>query len=96
MGINFTDYLQEAYRCLKLDEHLWIAEPSSRLQDQALFLELLKRLGFDIRSIQIKGKFTFIEALKDDKDINEQGNSCITNKSRLICFTLDHEIAVLG
>ena len=26
MGANFTDYLREAHRCLKLDGHLWIDE----------------------------------------------------------------------
>ena len=65
MGINFIDYLKEAYRCLKFDGHLWIAEPTSRIKDVTQFKKMLENLGFDIRdNITQKGKFTFIEALK--------------------------------
>ena len=71
MGINFIDYLREAKRCLKLDGHLWIAESSARIKDIGLLEDLLERLGFDIRRIDKKGKFTFIEALKSDREIND-------------------------
>lgn len=40
MGTNYVDYLREARRCLKLDGHLWIAEPTSRIKDPALFMFL--------------------------------------------------------
>lgn len=71
MGRNYVDYLVEARRCLKLDGHLWIAEPTSRIHDIELFKELLNRLGFDIRDVSVKSKFTFIKALKSERDINE-------------------------
>lgn len=71
MGTNYIEYLKEARRCLKLDGHLWIAEPTSRITDKALFKELLERLGFDVRRMHEKWKFTFIEALKSDREINQ-------------------------
>jgi len=71
MGTNYVEYLREARRCLKLDGHLWIAEPTSRIKDVALFKELLERLGFDVRCVKEKWKFIFIEALKSERAINE-------------------------
>src|SRR5437867_3579903 len=46
MGSNFTDYVREAYRTLKLDGHLHIYEATSRFSDRAAFADGLKRLGF--------------------------------------------------
>lgn len=70
MGTNWIDYLKEANRCLKLDGHLWIAEPSSRFKNIDLFKKLLDYLGFDVRRIHEKWKFTFIETLKSERNIN--------------------------
>lgn len=70
MGTNWIDYLKEANRCLKLDGHLWIAEPSSRFKNIDLFKKLLEHLGFDVRRVHEKWKFTFIEALKSERSIN--------------------------
>lgn len=71
MGSNWIDYLKEAKRCLRLDGHLWIAEPTGRIQDADLFRKLLEYLGFDARRVHAKDKFTFVEALKSDRDVNE-------------------------
>ena len=46
MGTNFTDYLREAHRTLKLDGHLHIIESTSRFTDQEQFVENLRGLGF--------------------------------------------------
>lgn len=75
MGTNWVDYLLEAHRCLKLDAHLWIAEPISRFNDINLFKDLLEKLGFDLRSINEKGKFMFIIAMKSERNINKIGLS---------------------
>jgi hypothetical protein len=84
MGTNYVDYLREARRCLKLDGHLWIAEPTSRIKDPALFKELLERLGFKmLGGFEQKWKFTFIEALKSDREINEIALKVLTEKSVL-------------
>lgn len=72
MGSNFIDYLKEAHRCLKLDGHLWIAEPTSRIQNIELFRDLLFRLGFDVSRVDEKWKFTFIKAIKSERDINAE------------------------
>ena len=71
MGTNFVDYLKEAKRCLKLDGHLWIAEPTSRIKDENIFKELLERLGFSVYEMRKNSKFTFIQALKSEREINE-------------------------
>ena len=72
MGSNFIDYLKEAHRCLKLDGHLWIAEPASRIQNIDLFRDLLFRLGFDVSRVDEKWKFTFIKAIKSERELNRE------------------------
>lgn len=71
MGSNFTDYLREAYRCLKLDGYLYIAEASSRFSDLEKFKKDLEMLGFDIVKVEEKYKFTFIRAIKNDRKPSE-------------------------
>lgn len=70
MGSNFFDYLKEAHRCLKLDGHLWIAEPTSRIKEISFFKDVLFRLGFDVSRVEQKWKFTFIKAIKSEREIN--------------------------
>jgi hypothetical protein len=57
---------------LKLDGHLWIAEPTSRIQNIDLFRNLLFRLGFDVSRVDEKWKFTFIKALKSEREVNDK------------------------
>jgi ubiquinone/menaquinone biosynthesis C-methylase UbiE len=64
MGSNFTDYLREAYRTLKLDGQLHIIESTSRLSDPGQFRTDLEALGFTVISIQDMWKFTHIRAIK--------------------------------
>ncbi|NGX32059.1 MAG: hypothetical protein K1060chlam4_00097 [Candidatus Anoxychlamydiales bacterium] len=47
-----------------------IAEPTSRIKDKQLFRDLLFRLGFDVSRIDEKWKFTFIKAIKTEREIN--------------------------
>ncbi len=70
MGANYIEYLQEAHRCLKLDGHLWIAEPTSRLRNIDEFKDLLFKLGFDVARVNEKWKFTFIRAIKSERQPN--------------------------
>jgi hypothetical protein len=46
MGENFTDYLREAWRLLKLDGQLHIYEATSRFTDRENFIAGLKEMGF--------------------------------------------------
>ncbi|MEG4107962.1 zinc-ribbon domain-containing protein [Microcoleus sp. S13_C5] len=64
MGSNFSDYLREAYRTLKLDGQLHIIEPTSRFSDPGQFRTDLEVLGFTVISIQDMWKFTHIRAIK--------------------------------
>lgn len=64
MGANFNEYLQEAYRTLKLDGHIHIYEATSRFSDRVGFVNGLKRLGFDNVVVEDKWKFTHIHAIK--------------------------------
>ncbi len=67
MGSNFTDYLREAYRTLKLDGHLHIYEATSRFTDRTVFGKNLKALGFAVLTIEDLWKFTHIHALKTER-----------------------------
>jgi hypothetical protein len=65
MGSNFTDYLREAHRTLKLDGRLHIYEATTRFSDRSQFTADLKRLGFGQISVEDEWKFTHIIASKD-------------------------------
>lgn len=71
MGSNFTDYIKEAHRCLKLDGHLWIIESTSRFSELKQFTKGLEKLGFDIVTVEEKYKFTFIRGIKSDRKIHD-------------------------
>jgi hypothetical protein len=67
MGSNFTDYLREAYRTLKLDGKLHIIEATSRFRNIAQFQIDLEALGFDVVRVQNMRKFTHIRAEKTER-----------------------------
>lgn len=65
MGSNFTDYIREAHRCLRIDGHLHVWEPASYFDDVEQFADELGRLGFDVLEPQQRGLFVRIRALKN-------------------------------
>ena len=65
MGRNFTDYIKEAHRTLKLDGRLHIYEATSRFSDVDSFVSGLSSLGFGQISVTNEWKFTHIIASKD-------------------------------
>ena len=71
MGNNFTDYLREAHRTLKLDGWLHILESTSRFSDRDGFIQGLKQLGFDQFTIEDRWKFTYIRTLKAKRTPHE-------------------------
>jgi hypothetical protein len=71
MGANFTDYVREAYRTLKLDGQLHVIEATSRFTDRDQFAKALASLRFAIVTIQDKWKFTHIRALKTERKPRE-------------------------
>lgn len=72
MGSNFTDYLREAYRILKLDGQLHIIEATSRFSNLSQFRSDLEALGFDVVSDRNIWKFTHIRALKTERKPQDQ------------------------
>ena len=66
MGSNFTDYILEAYRTLKLDGQLHVIEPRSRFSNREQFCADLSANGFQIISVQDKWIFTHIHAMKSE------------------------------
>lgn len=66
MGANFTDYLREAWRVLKLDGQLHIFEATSRFGNREAFVAGLKKLGFTVVEVRDAWKFTHIHALKTE------------------------------
>jgi superfamily II DNA or RNA helicase len=67
MGSNFTDYLREAHRCLRLDGRLHIWESANYFDDVDAFRAGLAKLGFDVTEPQRHGAFICIRALKSTK-----------------------------
>ncbi len=66
MGANFTDYLREAHRALKLDGRLHIIEPTARFTDRERFVRDLQSLGFDV-VLEDLWKFTHVRATKTER-----------------------------
>lgn len=64
MGANFTDYIREGHRCLRLDGTLHIWEPASYFDDVEAFCAGLSRLGFEVLSPKKEGSFVSIRAVK--------------------------------
>lgn len=64
MGANFTDYIREAHRCLRLDGRLHIWEAASYFEDVDKFCAGLAKLGFEVTAPKQVGLFMCIHALK--------------------------------
>ena len=67
MGSNFTDYIREAHRCLRLDGQLHIWEPAKYFDDVLAFCARLGRLGFDVMAPETRGAFVRVYALRNAK-----------------------------
>jgi superfamily II DNA or RNA helicase len=70
MGSNFSDYLREAYRVLKIDGQLHIWEAQSRFDDVKRFAKSLEQLGFQVFEPRIKDPFVLIEGRKNERQID--------------------------
>ena len=64
MGSNFTDYIREAHRLLRIDGDLHIWEPASYFADVKQFCSDLEKLGFEVLAPRQEGLFMRIRALK--------------------------------
>jgi len=68
MGANSGDYLREAARTLVFDGRLIICEASSRLPADDEIRKRLERLGFHVTDISRDAQFTFIQAIRTDRE----------------------------
>lgn len=73
MGANLSDYINEAFRVLRLDGHLHIWEATSRFKDLDAFIKTLKIFGFNLLEKNV-GKFTHLHLLKGEHQSNERGS----------------------
>jgi hypothetical protein len=75
MGVNWSDYVKEAKRCLADNGYLMIAETTRSLSysgslygnEEGRLYQLkneLEKEGFELLSEEQRGDFTFIEAIK--------------------------------
>jgi ubiquinone/menaquinone biosynthesis C-methylase UbiE len=71
MGANFTDYIREAHRTLKLDGQLHIIEATERFTNRNQFAKALEGLGFAVVSVEDKWEFTHVRALKTEPALSE-------------------------
>ena len=76
MGANSGDYLREAARTLVFDGRLIICEASVRLPEDNEIRSRLTRLGFHVTDINRDGQFTFIQAIRTDRE-QETGISLV-------------------
>jgi hypothetical protein len=67
MGANFTDYIREAHRTLKLDDQLHVIEATERFTDREQVVRALKDLGFKGIDAEDVWKFTHVQARKSDR-----------------------------
>jgi hypothetical protein len=67
MGSNFTDYVREAHRCLRLDGTIHIWEAASYFDDVSAFCAALGRLGFEVTAPSTEGAFVRIYGMKNAK-----------------------------
>lgn len=70
MGSNFTDYIREAQRCLRLDGMLHIWEAAAYFEDVTAFCKGLGKLGFDVMAPATEGAFMRIYAVKNAKKVD--------------------------
>jgi SAM-dependent methyltransferase len=68
MGANSTDYLREAARVLVFDGRLIVCEPRTRLPADDAIRSRLDQLGFHVTDISDDAQFTFIQALRTDRE----------------------------
>ena len=76
MGANFTEYLREAHRTLKLDGQLHILEATERFSHREQFVKSLGQLGFDVIRVEDLWKFTHIWAMKIGQHRREDVTLC--------------------
>ena len=65
MGTNFTDYIREAHRCLRLDGMLHLWEPANYFDDVQAFCDGLGKLGFEVMAPRKHDSFMQIYAMKN-------------------------------
>lgn len=70
MGSNFSDYIHEAHRVLKLDGQLHIFEATSRFKDRDAFSKELRKIGFRAVETEDALNFTYITAIKSKLETN--------------------------
>ncbi len=71
MGSNFKDYLKEAFRTLRLDGILFIAEATSRFNNLDVFCDRLESMGFGVERPRQREQFSFITARKNKSVFND-------------------------
>ena len=67
MGNNLTDYIREAYKCLKKNGKLFIVELSSRVSSIKEIESTISKLGFKNTKVELIDRFITIDAEKDNR-----------------------------
>jgi ubiquinone/menaquinone biosynthesis C-methylase UbiE len=65
MGINYEDYLKEAFRVLKTYGLVFIAEPKSKWDNRTGYLiQIMENIGFTLQSKENSDKFYYFVFVK--------------------------------
>ena len=70
MGTNLKDFFIEANRILKLNGQLKIAEVSSRFEDIKVFVEFVKKCGFELINKDLTHNLFYFINFKKTHDVN--------------------------
>ena len=70
MGENYEDYIDEAYRTLRIDGYLWIVETATSTHCDSeekidAYRHMLRSKGFFRIRIEKRWKFLFISCVKE-------------------------------
>ncbi len=69
MGKNFTQYIDEAHRTLKIGGRMHILEMTRRYTDREGFVKGLEARGFKVESVEDMWRFTHLTAIKTTEEI---------------------------
>ncbi|EEB14057.1 Cerebral protein, putative [Pediculus humanus corporis] len=86
MGTNFSEYLVEANRVLKVGGQLLIAEVQSRFDNIQKFMEILIKFGFKIKSKDFSCKYFYLMYFEKERNLGKNSKKKVPHLSLKPCY----------